>query len=232
MKKIAFIVGIIAAVLIGLFYLAKSGGMLRSYVCPSGANEPGIKTGSYIFGSTLKKPKRGDFILFERKGHDYEYANGLMIFRLCGLPGDQVQLKNGVLYINGSNADSGRNLYNHYMVTRPADVALVKKLASADAPEAIFTIAVDFGGDSLVANLTSKYIEQNRLQCKRFTDHNTEAAKSIAKLWDAPWTMDNFGPVTVPKDSFFVLGDNRQNAYDSRFTGFVAKSSFKGTLLK
>lgn len=39
---------------------------------------------------------------------------------------------------------------------------------------------------------------------------------------------DNFGPVTVPEDSFFVLGDNRDNSFDSRFWGFVKKDKIKG----
>lgn len=39
---------------------------------------------------------------------------------------------------------------------------------------------------------------------------------------------DNFGPVTVPPDSLFVMGDNRDRSYDSRFWGFVRKSEIKG----
>ena len=39
---------------------------------------------------------------------------------------------------------------------------------------------------------------------------------------------DNFGPVTVPPKSLFVMGDNRDHSYDSRFWGFVNLSAVKG----
>jgi signal peptidase I len=39
---------------------------------------------------------------------------------------------------------------------------------------------------------------------------------------------DNFGPVTIPEDSYFVLGDNRDQSLDSRFWGYVHESKIKG----
>lgn len=41
-------------------------------------------------------------------------------------------------------------------------------------------------------------------------------------------TRDNWGPVVVPADRLFVLGDNRDNSEDSRYWGFVDVAAVRG----
>ncbi|NIM16036.1 MAG: signal peptidase I [Candidatus Aminicenantes bacterium] len=41
---------------------------------------------------------------------------------------------------------------------------------------------------------------------------------------------NHFGPAIVPPDSFFMLGDNRNYSFDSRFFGFVERSQVIGKL--
>lgn len=38
----------------------------------------------------------------------------------------------------------------------------------------------------------------------------------------------DYGPVTVPSDQYFMMGDNRDNSEDSRFWGFLPKNYIKG----
>ena len=59
------------------------------------------------------------------------------------------------------------------------------------------------------------------------------------KKLDEKYIMDDYdyipctermycGPFVVPKDSYFMMGDNRGNSQDSRFWGFLPKDRFVG----
>jgi signal peptidase I len=60
------------------------------------------------------------------------------------------------------------------------------------------------------------------------------------RAWQIPYLLDpsesdtydpslkNWGPLVVPPDSFFVMGDNRDNSYDGRYWGFLGRDRIRG----
>jgi signal peptidase I len=40
--------------------------------------------------------------------------------------------------------------------------------------------------------------------------------------------LNNWGPLVVPRDSFFMMGDNRDGSYDGRYWGFLPRDNVRG----
>jgi signal peptidase I len=56
--------------------------------------------------------------------------------------------------------------------------------------------------------------------------HEIHKESDLLPKFSAP--RDNTDEITVPADSYFVMGDNRDNSYDSRFWGFVRRGNIEG----
>jgi signal peptidase I len=219
-----------------LWVIARVTGMLQMYTLPTPSNEPSIKRESIVFSSTLKNPKPDNFIVFESDyfdpRSDFSTKGELHIFRLAGMESDILEMKDGVLFRNKVNVDSGKNLLYNYIV----DAKFVSGLPNRiELEEKGYLSAIT--QDNFEIYLTTQkavlYSKNGVLQKVNHISADSFTNQGVFEWMNKEneWTVDNFGPLKIPKGFFFVMGDNRHNALDSRYVGFIKKENFRGTVL-
>jgi signal peptidase I len=170
--------------------------LVEAFKIPTGSMERTLLVGDFllvnkaVYGAEIPftsahlppiaRPQRGDIIVFEWP----KDPSKNFVKRLIGLPGDTLEMREGVVRLNG----------------RPVDEQYVGHTAPNDDPS-----GEDFEW------------QRNHLV--------KQAAASGAPYHPS---RNNWGPLVVPGKNYFVLGDNRDNSYDSRYWGFVPDSLVKG----
>jgi signal peptidase I len=185
--------------------------VIEAFKIPSGSMIPTLLIGDHIFVNKFaygfkipfsdlvtdhpiyfikrEPPKRGDVIVFiYPKDESFYY-----IKRVIGVPGDTVEVRNKVLYINQ------KMIPRELMVGAPAE----KIFRSLDDP---------------------KYSSAN---LDIYTER-LDSADHMIMIDKTNFMGETHGPITVPPDSLFVMGDNRDFSNDSRFWGFVPMRNVKG----
>jgi len=135
-----------------------------------------------------KMPERGDVVVVTPPGQSDDW-----IKRVIGLPGDTIEVRGGRLTINGKPVKS---------VSRPPAMIPV----DANVP-----CAPNFQGFEVAGPDGKIYC---RLPIVRETLPNGVSYDTI----DVGFSPgDDFGPITVPADHLFLMGDDRDRSADSRF---------------
>ena len=222
MKKWTKIFLITAGSLAVLILIARITKALITFTVPTGSGYPTVKPGNYILASSLKKPERFDLICFYN--NDPIFGRQISMYRLCGIAGDIVEIRNGVLYVNNQEADSKLRLAHTYMIPQSE----MSKLDSL--PE--FAQLYRGGGDSLQGPIDDQLIRDRKIIARRTFKPAGEKEEGIStEFGDGPVNSDNVGPIVVPKGKYFLLGDNRDYARDSRYQGFIDAKEFVATVI-
>ena len=146
-----------------------------------------------------RQPERGDVVIFKAPANlDQDW-----IKRVIGLPGDSVQMRNGQLFLNGNAVPKLREPDFIHPLT-PNVIAEALTEGHLPCVDAKFQIVLPDGSAAC------------RYPRFRETIPTSSGEKSYEVLDMGPGPNDNTPLVIVPRDSVFVMGDNRDNSADSR----------------
>lgn len=227
MKKLKMLLLIpVALILIYIIFsmFCNYTGALKLYNNTTNANEPNLELNSKIYTSSWLTPKNGDFVTYNFE--DEISGNHTRVHRLIATENDTLQIINGEVYVNGQNIDNATHLSHAYKIPKD-DYLKIKSDENIGEDHIVYITDNDSAYTFLDKIIAKKY----HLESARQISSINEIDRAIYKIYKKNWNKDHFGPLVIPKDQVFVMGDNRDDSEDSRYVGLIHSSDITGVLL-
>ena len=182
----------------------------------------------YVKLPAIREPHRGDIVNFEFPGfRDEVVASDKVEYlkRIVGQPGDVVEVKERVLYVNGK------------IFPNPLDAIFMGPIVpKGERNDRIFPKGEPWNDDNYgplqipkkgdVVTLNSSNYQRWDTFIKR--EGHIPLIRPGGKIYIDGKESDTY---TVERNYYFMMGDNRNNSLDSRYWGFVPRENIVGKAL-
>lgn len=214
--------------------------LIEPFNIPSSSMVPTLYTGDFIavnkfaYGVRLPltynkvldtgSPEHGDVMVFRYPENPSIYY----IKRVIGLPGDTVSYDNGILAINGQALDT-------QPINFTADNTLTTQLVPAGPrPTGEVVSAEEAVAAGQEEEDHADYYQETQGEHQhlvRYLENFNSAQYAPFLQAESPNVVTSAGTkwqIKVPKNQYFVMGDNRDRSADGRYWGFVPEDNLAG----
>ena len=171
----------------------------------------------------------------------------LTLSRIVGVPGDKIQIANGILFVNDKEITAFKTSFNykvilgdHPPIAEYDDLLMLDPLNQFGEYQAILT---EEEAESIKEH---KFVLSVKKILRPKGYHYAFSSNPIFPNHSSfNWSRDNFGPIIIPKKGdeigsnkfliknnyYFALGDNRLESMDSRYFGLIPECNIVGKVV-
>lgn len=224
----SFGTAIVLVLIIQRFYLG-------NFMVPTGSMKPTIMPKDRLFGNMVsykfREPKREEIVVFKEPLEN----KVLYTKRLMGLSGEEVQIKNNHLYVNGKKIETreytplGELGNGKWIVPKKGDKLTI--VPKENYKKIYSNLNVNIEEIQKMLTKDSSRVKEILPEVEFFINNQKTGMildfihedKVLEKLLNGEKIE-----IEIKDNYYLVLGDNTNGSYDSRMWGFVKKSRIRG----